>query len=51
MVLERYDVNTSIEIIAPHAALSFKYCDEPGFSPKKYLVISDLHLGFEYRSR
>jgi putative SbcD/Mre11-related phosphoesterase len=28
--------------------LSFKYCDEPGFSPKKYLVISDLHLGFEY---
>jgi putative SbcD/Mre11-related phosphoesterase len=38
---------TSIEIIAPHAALSFYY-HAPGVSPKSYLVISDLHLGFEY---
>jgi putative SbcD/Mre11-related phosphoesterase len=28
--------------------LSFRYYGEPGISPKKYLVISDLHLGFEY---
>jgi uncharacterized protein len=28
--------------------LSFKYYDEQSFAPKKYLVISDLHLGFEY---
>ena len=28
--------------------MSFKYSDEPGIPPKKYLVISDLHLGFEY---
>ena len=29
-------------------ALSFKYYGEPSTFPKKYLVISDLHLGFEY---
>jgi uncharacterized protein len=28
--------------------LSFKYCHGPGISPKKYLVVTDLHLGFEY---
>lgn len=28
--------------------MSFKYCHGPGNSLKKYLVVTDLHLGFEY---
>ncbi|MGH9977421.1 MAG: hypothetical protein ACRD8Z_16555, partial [Nitrososphaeraceae archaeon] len=28
--------------------MSFKYYDKLGSAPMKYLVISDLHLGFEY---
>ncbi|HET9612989.1 MAG: metallophosphoesterase [Nitrososphaeraceae archaeon] len=28
--------------------MSFNYYDEPGSPPKRYFVISDLHLGFEY---
>jgi uncharacterized protein len=28
--------------------LLFKYCHGPGISSKKYLVVTDLHLGFEY---
>jgi uncharacterized protein len=28
--------------------LSFKYCHGPSNSLKKYLVVTDLHLGFEY---
>jgi len=46
--VEGRDVTTSIEIIAPHAALSFKYYHGRGISPEKYLVITDLHLGFEH---
>ena len=28
--------------------MSFKYCYGPSNSLKKYLVVTDLHLGFEY---
>lgn len=40
---------TNLKILAPYGALYYKYRSKQTGSTKKYVVVSDLHLGFEHK--
>jgi uncharacterized protein len=41
-------ITTRIKILNPHAALSFRTASKCDGAPATYLVVSDMHLGFEH---